>query len=242
MRVLLIEDDIDLCNVLKECLHGEGIVVDVCHEGDTGSYVARTNTYDVIILDNILPKKSGLDICKDLRLNNIKTPILAMSVHHEVDIKVRYLEAGADDFISKPFSIAELVARIRALTRRPYEIKDTVITIDDVTIDLITQNVEKNGRPVYMTKKEFMILEQISQKPGHVVSRTEIMDHVWSRDVDPFSNSIETHIANIRRKIDTGKRKKIETIPGRGYRIATKETGSIQEAKKNVSKKISMRK
>lgn len=236
MRVLLIEDDADLCNALIECLSVEGMVADMCTEGDTGSYIARTNTYDVIVIDNILPKKNGLEVCKDLRNAGIKTPILIMSIHGEIDTKVQYLEAGADDYIGKPFSIAEFVARIKALTRRPYNITDSIITIDDLTIDISTQCVSKGGKQIYMTRKEFMILEQISKKPGQVVSRSDIMDHVWDRNFDPFSNSIETHISNIRKKIDTGKKKRIETIPGRGYRFATEKTGRLAVSRKRSRK------
>lgn len=236
MRVLLIEDDADLCTALTECLSVEGIVADMCTEGDTGSYIARTNVYDVLVIDNVLPKKSGLEVCKELRAVGIKTPILVMSIHAEVDTKVQYLQAGADDYIAKPFSIAEFIARIKALTRRPYEISDPVITIDDITIDTVTQSVSKAGKQIYMTRKEFMILEQISKKPGQVVSRADIMDHVWDRNFDPFSNSIETHISNIRKKIDTGKKKRIETIPGRGYRLSTEVTGTLITARKHTKK------
>lgn len=223
MRILLIEDDIDLCKALTECLESEGLIVDACHEGDTGSYIARTNAYGLILLDQILPKKLGVDICKELRRSYIKTPILIMSIHGTTDERISYLEAGADDCITKPFSVTELVARIRALTRRPYEITEQVITIDDVTIDIARHTVLKKGKIVYMTRKEFLILEQIAKRPGHIVTRTDIMDHVWNKDFDPFSNTIETHISNIRKKIETKKVKKIETIPGRGYRLLSKK-------------------
>ncbi len=222
MRILIIEDDQELSKALSECLSAEGIVSDICNDGETGSYIARTNTYDVIVIDNILPKKSGLSICRDLRNSNIKSPILIMSVHGEVETKVNFLEAGADDFIAKPFSILEFIARLKALVRRPYNIQDSIMTIDDLTIDTSTQSVYKKGRQVYMTRKEFMILEYMSKKVGYVVSRNEIMDHVWEKDFDPFSNSIETHIRNIRKKIDSGKRKRIQTVTGRGYRIIPK--------------------
>lgn len=229
MRILLIEDDTDLCKALTECLEGEGMVVDSCHEGDTGSYIARTNSYSLIILDQILPKRLGVEICKELRRSYIKTPILMMSIHGNTEERVAYLNAGADDCIAKPFSIAELIARIRALTRRPYEIREDVITIDDVTINTSQHTVVRSGKSVYMTRKEFLILEQMAKKPGQIVTRSDIMDHVWNKDFDPFSNTIETHIRNIRKKIETRSNQKIETIPGRGYRLATKETGSLKK-------------
>ena len=122
MRVLIIEDDVDLSNALRECLLQDGITSDACYEGDTGSYIGRTNAYDVIVIDNILPKKTGLEVCRELRRAEVKVPILIMSVHAETETKVKYLENGADDYIAKPFSVAEFVARIKALMRRPYEI------------------------------------------------------------------------------------------------------------------------
>ncbi len=238
MRILLIEDDIDLTTALTECLQSEHMTVDTCHEGDTGSYVARTNTYDLIIIDNILPKKLGIDICRELRRSYIKTPILMMSIHNGTEDRIAYLEAGADDCITKPFSIAELVVRIKTLAKRPYEIRNDIITIDDVTIDVENLTVQKKGKHIYMTRKEFLILEQIAKKPGAVVSRMDIMDHVWSKDFDPFSNTIETHIRNIRKKIGDRKNTRIETVPGRGYRFSTKETGTLREQRKRTMKKV----
>ncbi len=219
MRILLIEDDIDLATALVESLEEHNIIVDTCHDGESGSYIARTNNYDLILLDNILPKKLGINICKELRNLDNKTPILFMSIQNDVSDKVSFLEAGGDDCISKPFSTSELVARIKAIGRRSYSIKQNVITLDDVTIDRDNYLVCKKGKPVYFTRKEFMILEQIAEKPGRVITRTEIMEHVWKKDFNPFSNTIETHIRNIRKKIDGKYKKKIETVPGRGYRL-----------------------
>ncbi|MBC7982056.1 response regulator transcription factor [Candidatus Parcubacteria bacterium] len=219
MRILLIEDDVELAKVLVESLEMHNIIVDTCNDGESGSYVARTNSYDLILMDNILPKKLGINICKELRNLDNKTPILFMSIQTDASDKINFLEAGADDCIAKPFSINELVARIRAIGRRSYEIKQDIITLDDVTIDRDNYLVCKKGKPVYFTRKEFMILEQIAGKPGRVITRSEIMEHVWKKDFNPFSNTIETHIRNIRKKIDGKYKKKIETIPGRGYRI-----------------------
>ena len=204
MKILLIEDDKDLATALHECLQSENMTVDICNEGDTGSYIARTNSYDLILLDNILPKKLGIDVCKELRRSYVKTPILMMSIHNNSDDRIKYLESGADDCIAKPFSITELVIRIKTLGKRPYHIKDEVITIDDVTIDTDSLTVSKKGKHIYMTRKEFLILEQIAKKPGTVVSRMDIMDHVWNKDFDPFSNTIETH-SNEKQKIKNRK-------------------------------------
>lgn len=219
MRILLIEDDIDLAKALVESLNDHNIVVDTCNDGESGSYIARTNNYDLILLDNILPKKLGINICKELRNLNDKTPILFMSIQDDVSDKISFLDAGADDCIAKPFSTNELVARIKAIARRSYDIKQNIITLDDVTINRENFTVHKKGKSVYFTRKEFMILEQIAEKPGKVITRSEIMDKVWKKDFNQFSNTIETHIRNIRKKIDGKNNKKIETIPGRGYRL-----------------------
>jgi len=219
MRILLIEDDIDLAKTIVDSLDEHNIVVDTCNDGESGSYIARTNHYDLILLDNILPKKLGVNICKELRNLDVKTPILFMSIQGDATDKIKFLEAGGDDCIAKPFSINELVARIKAISRRSYDIRQDIITLDDVTIDRDNYLVCKKGKPLYFTRKEFMILEQIAVVPGRVITRTEIMEHVWKKDFNPFSNTIETHIRNIRKKIDGKHRKKIETIPGRGYRL-----------------------
>ena len=219
MRILIIEDDIDLSKALVEALEEHNIIADTCYDGESGSYTARTNRYDLILMDNILPKKLGVKICEELRNISNQTPILFMTVQSDVKDRISFLDAGADDCIIKPFSTSELVARIRAITRRSYEIKQTNITLDDVTIDRENFAVYKKGRPVYFTRKEFMILEQIAEKPGKIITRSEIMEHVWKKDFNPFSNTIETHIRNIRKKIETKTKRKIETIPGRGYRL-----------------------
>ena len=214
------------------------MIIDTAYEGDVGSYIARTNHYDLIILDHILPKKLGTDICKELRRSYIHTPILMMSVHHSIEDRLHFLESGADDCIGKPFSIAECIMRIKVLHRRPYTIKENIITLDDLTIDTETLTVLKKGKGVYMTRKEFLILEQIAKKPGQVVSRMDIMDHVWNKDFDPFSNTIETHIRNIRKKIGDRKNSTIETVPGRGYRVSTKQTGCLRVERKLTNKRL----
>lgn len=219
MRILLIEDDIDLSKILVKTLSDYNIIVDTCNDGESGSFIARTNNYDLILLDNILPKKLGINICKELRSLENQTPIIFLSIQNDTNDKIKFLEAGADDCISKPFSSNELIARIKAISRRSYNIKEEVITLDDVTIDRKNYTVRKKGRPVYFTRKEFMILEHIAEKSGSIITKTEIMEKIWKKDFNPFSNTIETHIRNIRKKIDGKYKKKIETVPGRGYRL-----------------------
>lgn len=219
MRILLIEDDIDLSKALVETLAEHNMIVDTCYDGEAGSYTARTNQYDLILLDNILPKKLGIKICEELRNIGNKTPILFLSIQNDAQDKVKFLEAGGDDCLPKPFSVNELVARIKAISKRSYHIRQDVVTLDDVTIDRDNCLVYKKGKSIYFTRKEFMILEQIVDKPGRVITKNEIMENVWKKDFNPFSNTIETHIRNIRKKIDGKYKRKIETVHGRGYRV-----------------------
>jgi two-component system copper resistance phosphate regulon response regulator CusR len=220
MRLLIIEDDIDTKDFLKNSLEGEGFVVDVAEDGQKGSYMARTNEYDLIILDNILPKKLGIDVCQEIKTSKKNQRIILLSAKTELNERIRFLNDGADDYVTKPFSFLELLARIRAILRRPKPIDEDILTIGDLTLDRNTQRAKRGTSPIYLTRKEFMLLEQLMRQKGNFVSRGAIMEHVWDASLDPFSNTIETHIMNLRRKIDGTKKKRlIHTVPGRGYKI-----------------------
>jgi len=220
MRILVVEDQLEISNLLKFSLEAECFSVDVAEDGEKGSVLGRTNDYDVIILDNLMPKKTGLEVCQEIRRRGKTTPILVLSVKSDVATKVQLLNAGADDYLIKPFSLEELMARIRALLRRPDQVKDDVLHAKDVTLDAKKQIVTSGGKEVYLTRKEFMLLEYLMRNRGTVLSRGMIMEHVWDMNADPFSNTIESHILSLRRKIDAGKKEKlIHTIPGRGYKI-----------------------
>ncbi len=220
MKILIIEDDEFLRLSLKQALEADMFTVDHMPDGVNGSYMARTNHYNLIIIDYILPGKDGLSIVRDIRGAGIQSPIMMISVRGEVDDKVTLLENGADDYLAKPFTYAEFRARVRALTKRNYKISEEVLTIDDVTIDTRRVEITKNGEKVYLTRKEFGILQTLSRKRGHVVSRQEIMEEVWDMNSDPFSNTVEAHMRNLRRKIESPNRPIIHTIMGRGYKIA----------------------
>jgi len=219
MRILLIEDDQNISDFLLQALTNESFIIDVISDGDKGSFIARTNTYDLIILDHILPKKDGFQICQELRQSGITTPLLMLSVKTEVPFKVGLLNLGADDYMTKPFVFEELLARIRVLLRRPTSEKEAIHKVGDLTIDPATQRVMRGRKEIYLTRKEFILLEYMMRNAGKVLSRGMILEHVWNRESDPFSNTIEAHILNLRKKIDTGRVKIIRTVPGRGYKI-----------------------
>ena len=220
MRILVVEDEKEINSFIKQSLEAECFVVDSAVDGEQGFYLARTNNYDMILLDNMLPKKTGLEICNDIRAEGNNVPILILSVKSETTTKVDLLNAGADDYLTKPFSLDELLARIRALLRRPIQIKKEILEIDDLVVDTNKFKVKRGDKEVYLTRKEFSLLQYLMQNQGIVLSRSMILEHVWDMNVDPFSNTIESHILSLRRKVDfNGEKKLIQTISGRGYKI-----------------------
>ena len=220
MRILVIEDNKEIRKLVTMGLEAEMFSVDSASDGETGSYTARTNDYDLILLDNVLPKKTGSQVCKEIRQSGKNTPIILMSIKSEVDEKVRLLDVGADDYIAKPFSLKELLARIRAVLRRPEVAVSENITAGDLTINSRTHEVKKGNASIYLTKKEYSLLELLVRHSGEVVSRGTIMEHVWDLDGNPFSNTIDTHVFNLRKKLETGKNRLIWNVPGRGYKLA----------------------
>lgn len=220
MKLLVIEDEKAISDFLKIGLESEGFIVELAEDGEKGSIMARGNEYDLVILDNVLPKKFGIQVCEEIRVAGRSTPILVLSVKSETGIKVQLLNAGADDYLTKPFSLEELVARIRALVRRPTQKDGGVLKICDLVMETSTRKVFRGKNEIYLTKKEFALLEYLLKNLGTALSRGMIMEHVWDMEADPFSNTIESHIMSLRRKIDIkGKRSLIQTISGIGYKI-----------------------
>ncbi len=220
MRILVIDDDKDIREFLKKNLQMESFVVDTAGNGEDGSYMGRVHEYDLILLDNIMAKKNGLEVCRDIRSSGKTTPIIMLSVESEISDKVAVLNAGADDYVTKPFSYKELSSRIRALLRRPKAMVAPSLRIADLTLDSMSQKVRRGTRDIYLTRKEFALIEYLMRHSGNVVSRSALMEHVWNDELDPFSNTIEAHILNLRKKIDAASRRKlIQTVPGRGYKI-----------------------
>lgn len=220
MRILIVEDEAAISTFLKKSLEAEYFAVDVASDGERGSYFAHINEYDLLILDNLLPKKDGMTVCRELRESGKTMPILVLSVKSEVVRKVDLLNAGADDYLTKPFALEELLARVRALLRRKPGIEGEVLSVSDLSLDTKRLTVKRGTRDVGLTRKEFMLLEYLMQHEGAVLSRGMILEHVWDMSVDIFSNTIESHILSLRKKLgDMGKERLIKTVAGRGYKI-----------------------
>jgi len=219
VKILIIEDNISVRNVLRIGLEAEGYIVDDVGDGDRGSYFARVNKYNLILLDNVLPKKMGKQVCKEIREAGVSTPVLLLSAKADINSKILLLDEGADDYMTKPFSFEELKSRIKALTRRPVILTTSIIKIGNLTIDTNNFEIKKGQKKIYLTRKEFTLLNLLIENKGQVVSRGTIMEFAWDSNMDPFSNTIETHIRNIRSKIGDRRKQIIKNIPGRGYKI-----------------------
>lgn len=220
MRILIIEDDREMVHVLQRSLTEEGYAVDIAYDGEEGELYASSVPYDVIILDIMLPLKDGFDVCVSLRQNKINTRILMLTARDAVKDRVKGLDCGADDYLTKPFDFSELSARIRTLLRREIVRGSSIIQVNDLTLNTITREVTRGGEPIKLTAKEFGILEYFMMNPGAVISRKMLEEHVWNFALDSESNLIEAYIRRIRQKINAnGKEDLIETIRGAGYRL-----------------------
>jgi DNA-binding response OmpR family regulator len=220
MKILLVEDEQQIADYLEMSLSAEYFAVDVAPDGETGMEMALHNNYDLVILDNMLPGKTGIEICRAVRSSGKMYPILILSARSETTTKIELLDAGADDYLSKPFSLQELIARVRALLRRPRRMETTVLSIDDLILDTQRHAVKRGKTEVALTRKEFALLEYLMKNEDSTVSRGMLMEHVWSTSMDPFSNTIESHILSLRKKLNVGtKRRLIHTVSGVGYRL-----------------------
>ena len=224
MKILAIEDDPAVAEMLRIGFQSDTHAVDVATNGTEGSFMARSYDYDIILLDHALPGKNGITVCKDIRCNGKDTPIIFLSVNADTEMKVAALESGADDYVTKPFSMSELRSRVKAVRRRTPLIKNSEFKIHDLVLDLQFHQAIRAGKRIPLTKKEFSLLEYMIRNKGIVLSRSTIMEHVWTADSDPFSNKVEAHIRNLRKKLNVGKKPSlIMNIPGHGYIIDTPE-------------------
>jgi DNA-binding response OmpR family regulator len=224
MKVLVVDDDSNLATTIQQGLGSFAHTVDIADNGADGAFMAKSYENDAIILDYSMPKKDGLAVCREVRAAGKTTPILFLSNTSDVSLKVQAFKAGADDYITKPFSMEELRARLEAITRRTPQIRQGIFTVGDVTLDADKMVVQRAGNDVHLTRKEFMMLEYFMRHSGKLLSRTQIMEHVWSADGNPFSNTVEAHIRNLRLKLNAGGLPNmIANIPARGYLIDAAE-------------------
>jgi len=220
MRILVVEDERRLCNIIKRGLLEEGYAVDAAFDGEDGEYLAETTPYDLVILDIMLPMKDGIEICQELRQKKINMPILMLTARDTVEDRVRGLDAGADDYLVKPFAFNELLARIRALLRREGLSKTPRLKVGSLTLDTLTREVWYEERKIELTNKEYVILEYLMRHPNMVITRTMLEEHAWDYDFDSISNLIDVYIRKLRRKIDENtKTSLIQTVRGAGYRL-----------------------
>ena len=223
MKILVIEDEKKVASFLKKGLEQEYYTVDVANDGRSGLNMALSEEYDLIILDIMLPVIDGITLLKEVRKEKDETPILMLTAKGNVEDKVEGLNSGADDYLPKPFAFEELLARVRALIRRKDKIKNTVLSIDDLTIDLQTHKVKRGENDISLTPKEYSILEYLLRNKNHVVSRMKLTEHVYEYQFDPDTNVIDVYINKIRNKIDKDSdRQLLHTIRGIGYMIKDK--------------------
>jgi len=220
MRILVVDDDRRLCSIVKRGLVEEAYLVDIAYDGEEGEYFAEVNSYDLVILDIMMPKKDGIEVCREIRAKKISTPILMLTAKDAVEDRVKGLDAGADDYLVKPFAFNELLARVRALLRREGMTRSPELRVGDLVLNTLTREVWLGQKAIELTTKEYVILEHFMRHPNVVVTRRMLEEHAWDYDFDSLSNLIDVYIRRLRRKIDTeGGRSVIQTVRGAGYRL-----------------------
>ena len=220
MRILIVEDDRKVGGFLVKGLREEQYAVDLCREGEEAVHQAEVESYDVIILDIMLPGMDGFEICRELREKRILAPILMLTAKDSLEDKVAGLTGGADDYLTKPFSFEELLARIQALMRRDKDYKTGVLKAAELQLDPTGRTVSRDGRPIELTGREYALLEYLMRNQGRIVTQTQILDHVWNRDYEGTSNIVNVYLNRLREKIDKGfKKHLIKTVRGIGYTI-----------------------
>lgn len=219
MRVLVVEDERKMAMFIRKALEAEGFAVELAHEGPAGLALALNEVFDTIVLDIMLPEVDGLTVLKTLRAQKVRTPVLLLSARGEVNDRVEGLDAGADDYLAKPFALVELVARLRSLNRRGVaEPADTIIRLSDLSLNTSTRRVERGGVTMELTTREFRLLEFLMRSSGRICGRMSILEHVWDYDFDPGTNLVDVYIRRLREKIDQGfETKLLHTVRNVGY-------------------------
>jgi two-component system copper resistance phosphate regulon response regulator CusR len=218
MRILLVEDEPRMANVIAKGLREQSFAVDIAADGEEALYQTSINDYDLILLDVLLPKRDGFEVCRELRARRDATPILMLTARAMIDDRVTGFDAGADDYLTKPFSFRELSARVRALMRRDSQLRPDALQLADLIVDSASHRVTRAAREIELTAKEYALLEFLARRAGQLVSRSEIAAHVWDDSFDPFSNTIEVYMNRLRKKIDDDHPVKLlHTRRGEGY-------------------------
>ncbi len=218
MRVLIVEDEKKTASFVRNALQAEGFAADVCHNGDEALAAATSTPFDALVLDIMLPGRDGLSVLRQLRAHRNTTPVLLLSARGEVNERVEGLDAGADDYLPKPFELVELVARVRALTRRVGENKSTLLRVADLTLDTVGHRAHRAGREIELTAREYRLLEYLMRSAGRLCGRMMILEKVWDYDFDPGTNLVDVYIRRLREKVDAGfDAKLVHTVRGVGY-------------------------
>jgi heavy metal response regulator len=224
MRILLVEDDPRIERFVSQALREQAYAVDATADGDDALYKASVNDYDAVILDVMIPGRDGFEVCRELRASGSGVPVIMLTARDAVPDRVAGLDSGADDYLTKPFEVAELLARLRALLRRGRAVRPSLIEVADLRIDTRAHAVTRAGRRIELTAKEYALLEYLARERGRVLTRAEIAEHVWDENFDPFSNLIDVNINRLRRKVDDGfTAPLIHTRRGEGYMLSEPE-------------------
>ncbi|MEK6597213.1 MAG: response regulator transcription factor [Gemmatimonadota bacterium] len=236
MKVLVVEDDRKVAGFIEQGLREEGYVVDVAADGEEATMLAHVYDYDVVLLDIVLPKKNGFQVASELRREGRNVPILMLTSRESVEDVVRGLDAGADDYLPKPFHFEELLARMRALSRRGGAERMEVLRFGEISMDRLRHVVQVGGRPLDVTAKEFQLLEYFMLHPEEVVRRTTLLEKVWDMHFDPESNVVDVHVGNLRRKMrEVTNTQRIETIRGVGFSLRHAAAGAVRETAARAS-------
>lgn len=217
MRILCVEDDVELAEILRRALTEQVHSVEIVHDGESGRHAALTEDYDLILLDVLLPKVDGIAVCNALRAAGRLTPVIMLTARDQIDDRVLGLDAGADDYLVKPFAMRELFARIRSVTRRVEQRTSDVLCVGDLRLDPDTSYVLVGERQVELTSREFALLEYFMHHPGKILSKTQILEKVWDANYEGLGNVVEVYVNYLRNKIEDGEKRRIETVRGRGY-------------------------